>query len=181
MTSFPTTGQLTHSIAGMGPISSLPGPLTSSALGVLDPATQSMLNTNPLRNPLAHSTNPALNMLDPSLAHLDLHQSVGSAGLSGLPGTSLLGRNQLTSTSLVGTNISTSYASTNPGLGTTPAGLLGTGLTSGSLGAGGLMNTAAGGLLGGTNTSFSSNPTLASINPLPTIITTSFDKDGTNI
>ncbi|MPC46051.1 hypothetical protein E2C01_039761 [Portunus trituberculatus] len=122
--------------------------------------------SNPIVNPLGHNpalANNPLSFVDQSLAHLD------PAGLSFPPhGTSGLG---LTSLASLGPSFLGGPSSTTAGLnlaGSNPLGSVTLPTSLGLVGGSGLLG-GGGGI---------TNPVFPNINPLPTIITTSYDKDG---
>lgn len=163
-------GLASRTMAGITPSSfAMAGTGMTSLTGAVTTTVSAMDLSNPIVNPLGNNplgSNPLgnnpLGLMDPTLAsHMGgANPSLGLTSLGGLTGTNLLGGTSLPGVSLHSTNplSVTNPASLSAGL--TGVGVVGTG-----------VGMAGGGI---------SNPVFTSVNPLPTIITTSYDKDGTS-
>nr|XP_027233666.1 nuclear pore complex protein DDB_G0274915-like isoform X2 [Penaeus vannamei] len=164
-------GLASRTMAGITPSSfAMAGTGMTSLTGAVTTTVSAMDLSNPIVNPLGNNplgSNPLgnnpLGLMDPTLAsHMGgANPSLGLTSLGGLTGTNLLGGTSLPGVSLHSTNplSVTNPASLSAGL--TGVGVVGTG-----------VGMAGGGI---------SNPVFTSVNPLPTIITTSYDKDDKNL
>ncbi|XP_047472285.1 RIMS-binding protein 2-like isoform X4 [Penaeus chinensis] len=164
-------GLSSRTMAGITPSSfAMAGTGMSSLTGAVTTTVSAMDLSNPIMNPLGNNplgSNPLgnnpLGLMDPTLASQmgGANPSLGLTSLGGLSGTNLLGGTSLPGVSLHSTN---PLSVTNPA--NLPAGLTGVGVVGTGVG------MAGGGI---------SNPVFTSVNPLPTIITTSYDKDDKNL
>ncbi|XP_069188516.1 uncharacterized protein [Procambarus clarkii] len=184
VTSYKTSDVMTSlglgsgSITGMTPSSFI---MTGSGMGMslpgqaLTTTVPAMDLSNPIVNPLGNNafTNNPLGMMDPNLSHLDTtglglashlgstNHGLGLSSLGSLTGTSIMGTSGIAGLSLQSTN---PLSVTNPcSLHTSLAGV-------------GMVGSGPGVIGGGI-----SNPVFSSVNTLPTIITTSYDKDDKNL
>ncbi|XP_042864732.1 uncharacterized protein LOC122248652 isoform X5 [Penaeus japonicus] len=164
-------GLASRTMAGITPSSfAMAGTGMTSLTGAVTTTVSAMDLSNPIMNPLGNNplgSNPLgnnpLGLMDPTLASQmgGANPSLGLTSMGGLSGTNLLGGTSLSGVSL---------HSTNPLSVTNPASL------SAGLGGVGVVGTGVGMAGGGI-----SNPVFTSVNPLPTIITTSYDKDDKNL
>ncbi|XP_037796181.1 uncharacterized protein LOC119591500 [Penaeus monodon] len=164
-------GLASRTMAGITPSSfAMAGTGMTSLTGAVTTTVSAMDLSNPIVNPLGNNplgSNPLgnnpLGLMDPTLASQmgGANPSLGLTSLGGLSGTNLLGGTSLPGVSLHSTN---PLSVTNPA--SLSAGLSGVGVVGTGVG------MAGGGI---------SNPVFTSVNPLPTIITTSYDKDDKNL
>lgn len=159
-----------RSMAGLPPSSfGIGGTGMSSLTGAITTTVPAMDLSNPIVNPLGNNplgSNPLgnnpLGLMDPSLASQmsGTNPGLGLTSMNSYSGTNLMGGTGMPGVSLHSTNPLSSI--TNPANLSSLAGV-------GVVGSG--VGMAGGGI---------SNPVFTSVNPLPTIITTSYDRDGTS-